>query len=30
LMVTHDGELARKVHRTLTLADGEFVDERQF
>jgi putative ABC transport system ATP-binding protein len=30
LMVTHDDELARRVDRTLTLADGEFVDERQF
>jgi putative ABC transport system ATP-binding protein len=28
LMVTHDDELASRVHRTLTLADGEFVDER--
>jgi putative ABC transport system ATP-binding protein len=27
LMVTHDGELASRVPRTLTLADGEFVDE---
>jgi putative ABC transport system ATP-binding protein len=27
LMVTHDDELARHVHRTLTLADGQIVDE---
>jgi putative ABC transport system ATP-binding protein len=27
LMVTHDGELASRVQRTLTLADGEIVDE---
>ena len=27
LMVTHDGELAARVPRTLTLADGLFVDE---
>ena len=27
LMVTHDGELARRVPRVLTLADGRFVDE---
>jgi ABC-type lipoprotein export system ATPase subunit len=27
LMVTHDGELAGRVPRTLTLADGKFVDE---
>jgi putative ABC transport system ATP-binding protein len=27
LMVTHDGELANRVPRTLTLADGEIVDE---
>ena len=27
LMVTHDGELAGRVPRTLTLADGQFVDE---
>ncbi|HSR30425.1 MAG TPA: ABC transporter ATP-binding protein [Anaerolineae bacterium] len=27
LMVTHDGELARRVPRTLTLADGLIVDE---
>lgn len=27
LMVTHDGELAERVPRTLTLADGEIVDE---
>jgi putative ABC transport system ATP-binding protein len=28
LMVTHDDELAGRVHRTLTLADGRIVDER--
>jgi putative ABC transport system ATP-binding protein len=28
LMVTHDNELARRVTRTITLADGEIVDER--
>jgi putative ABC transport system ATP-binding protein len=27
LMVTHDGELAARVPRALTLADGQFVDE---
>jgi putative ABC transport system ATP-binding protein len=27
LMVTHDGELAERVPRTLTLADGEIVNE---
>jgi putative ABC transport system ATP-binding protein len=27
LMVTHDGELAARVPRTVTLADGEIVDE---
>jgi hypothetical protein len=27
LMVTHDGELAARVPRRLTLADGLFVDE---
>jgi putative ABC transport system ATP-binding protein len=27
LMVTHDGELAAQAQRTLTLADGEIVDE---
>jgi putative ABC transport system ATP-binding protein len=27
LMVTHDGEMAARVPRTLTLADGLFVDE---
>lgn len=27
LMVTHDNELASRVRRTLTLADGEIVDE---
>jgi putative ABC transport system ATP-binding protein len=27
LMVTHDRELARRVPRVLTLADGRFVDE---
>jgi putative ABC transport system ATP-binding protein len=27
LMVTHDDELAGRAQRTLTLADGEFVDE---
>jgi putative ABC transport system ATP-binding protein len=27
LMVTHDDELANRVPRTLTLADGEIVDE---
>ena len=29
LMVTHDGELANRVHRTITIADGEIVDERK-
>jgi putative ABC transport system ATP-binding protein len=28
LMVTHDRELASRVQRTLTLADGEIVDEK--
>ncbi|MCA9969648.1 MAG: ABC transporter ATP-binding protein [Anaerolineales bacterium] len=28
LMVTHDNELARRVRRTITIADGEIVDER--
>jgi putative ABC transport system ATP-binding protein len=27
LMVTHDNELANRVNRTITLADGEIVDE---
>jgi predicted ABC-type transport system involved in lysophospholipase L1 biosynthesis ATPase subunit len=27
LMVTHDGELAARVPRTITLADGLIVDE---
>ena len=27
LMVTHDNELARRVRRTITIADGEIVDE---
>jgi putative ABC transport system ATP-binding protein len=27
LMVTHDQDLAGRVHRTLTLVDGEIVDE---
>jgi putative ABC transport system ATP-binding protein len=27
LMVTHDNELAHRVNRTITLADGEIVDE---
>ncbi|HSJ59431.1 MAG TPA: hypothetical protein VLC95_19760, partial [Anaerolineae bacterium] len=27
LMVTHDEELARRVPRVLTLADGRFVDK---
>ena len=26
-MVTHDSELANRVNRTITLADGEIVDE---
>ena len=30
LMVTHDGELAARVPRTLTLADGLFVDEVRY
>lgn len=29
LMVTHDSELANRVHRTITIADGEIVDERK-
>jgi putative ABC transport system ATP-binding protein len=29
LMVTHDGELAHRVHRTITIADGEIVDEQK-
>jgi ABC-type lipoprotein export system ATPase subunit len=28
LMVTHDQELARRAQRTVTIADGEIVDER--
>ena len=28
LMVTHDNELAHRVRRTITLADGEIVDEK--
>ncbi len=28
LMVTHDNELANRVTRTITIADGEIVDER--
>ncbi|MEZ4642106.1 MAG: ABC transporter ATP-binding protein [Chloroflexota bacterium] len=28
LMVTHDNELARRVSRTITIADGEIVDEK--
>jgi ABC-type lipoprotein export system ATPase subunit len=27
LVVTHDRDLARRVTRTITLADGEIVDE---
>jgi putative ABC transport system ATP-binding protein len=27
LMVTHDDDLARRGHRTITLADGRIVDE---
>jgi predicted ABC-type transport system involved in lysophospholipase L1 biosynthesis ATPase subunit len=27
-MVTHDNELANRVTRTITIADGEIVDER--
>ena len=30
LMVTHDRDLARRVTRTITLADGEIVDEERF
>ncbi len=29
LMVTHDEELARRVHRNLTLVDGEIIDEKR-
>lgn len=28
LMVTHDNELANRVSRTITIADGEIVDEK--
>jgi putative ABC transport system ATP-binding protein len=28
LMVTHDEEMARRVHRNLTLVDGQIVDEK--
>jgi putative ABC transport system ATP-binding protein len=28
LVVTHDNELASPVTRTITIADGEIVDER--
>jgi putative ABC transport system ATP-binding protein len=29
LMVTHDNDLAKRAHRTIVLADGKIVDERQ-
>jgi putative ABC transport system ATP-binding protein len=29
LMVTHDGELAKRTPRTVRIADGEIVDEKE-